>query len=104
MIADTDKGLVVITGCAHPNVTDMAQHAKAYLGKDIYLLMGGFHLVANSDAAIEAIVTQLQTLGVQKIAPSHCTGEKAISMFRAAWGNNFIDGGLGAVIEVTHKQ
>jgi len=33
-------------------------------------------------------------------APSHCTGDEAIAMFRAAWGDDFIAGGCGAVIEL----
>jgi hypothetical protein len=35
-----------------------------------------------------------------KIAPSHCAGGNAIRMFRNEWADDFIEGGLGAVIEV----
>ena len=100
LIVDTREGLVVVTGCAHPNVADMAERARADLGKGIHLLMGGFHLGGSSNAEIQAIIRRLKVLGVTKVAPSHCTGDNAISMFRAAWGEDFIDGGLGAVIEV----
>ncbi|MCI0506925.1 MAG: hypothetical protein L0Z73_12560 [Gammaproteobacteria bacterium] len=64
--------------------------------------MGGFHLGARSDSDIRAIIQRLNTLGVEKVAPSHCTGDNAIRLFREAWENDFIEGGLGAVIEVTH--
>jgi 7,8-dihydropterin-6-yl-methyl-4-(beta-D-ribofuranosyl)aminobenzene 5'-phosphate synthase len=101
MIVDTPRGLIVITGCAHPNVADMAEQAKAYLNKNIYLLMGGFHLGGSSDAQIHAIIQRLKTLGVEKIAPSHCTGDNAIRLFREEWKEDFIEGGLGAVIEVS---
>ena len=101
LIVDTAEGLIVITGCAHPNVADMAEQAQVYLGKDIYLLMGGFHLGGRSDAEIQAIIQRLQALGVKKLAPSHCTGDKAMRMFHEAWGDDFIEGGLGAIIEVT---
>jgi 7,8-dihydropterin-6-yl-methyl-4-(beta-D-ribofuranosyl)aminobenzene 5'-phosphate synthase len=100
LIVDTQQGLIVITGCAHPNVADMVERAKAYLGKNIYLLMGGFHLAGNSDAEIRAIIKRLKALGVRKVAPSHCTGDNAMRMFRDAWTDDFIEGGLGAVIEV----
>jgi len=90
----------VITGCAHPNVADMAEQAQAYLDKNIYLLMGGFHLGGRSDAEISVIINRLKALGVRKVAPSHCTGDNAIRMFRGAWGDNFVEGGLGAVIHV----
>jgi 7,8-dihydropterin-6-yl-methyl-4-(beta-D-ribofuranosyl)aminobenzene 5'-phosphate synthase len=100
LIVDTRNGLIVMTGCAHPNVADMAERAKTYLGKNIYLLMGGFHLGGSRDAEIQAIVARLKALGVEKVAPSHCTGDNAIRMLRDEWADNFIEGGLGAVIEV----
>jgi 7,8-dihydropterin-6-yl-methyl-4-(beta-D-ribofuranosyl)aminobenzene 5'-phosphate synthase len=101
LIVDTARGLIVITGCAHPGVGNMAEQARSFLDKDIYLLMGGFHLSGRSDAEIRVIIKRLKALGVKKVAPSHCTGDGAIRLFREAWGENFIEGGLGAVIEVT---
>ena len=60
----------------------MAEQAQAYAGKNIYLLTGGFHLGSKSDTEIRTIIKRLKRLGVQKIAPSHCTGGKAISLSR----------------------
>jgi 7,8-dihydropterin-6-yl-methyl-4-(beta-D-ribofuranosyl)aminobenzene 5'-phosphate synthase len=104
LMVDTPAGMVVITGCAHPNVADMAERARTFTGRDIHLLMGGFHLGGSSDARIQDIIRRLKALGVHKVAPSHCTGERAIDMFRAAWGEDFIDAGLGAVIELPAFQ
>jgi 7,8-dihydropterin-6-yl-methyl-4-(beta-D-ribofuranosyl)aminobenzene 5'-phosphate synthase len=101
LVVDTSQGLIVVTGCAHPNVADMAEQAQVYLGKNIHLLMGGFHLGGRSDTEIRAIIARLKALGVKKVAPSHCTGDTAIHMFREAWQEDFIEGGLGAVIEVS---
>ena len=103
LIVETGKGLVVITGCAHPNVADMAEQAHTYLHKKIHLLMGGFHLGGSSQAEIESIIHRLKTLGVETVAPSHCTGDRAIDMFRQAWGRDFVEGGLGAVIQLPHQ-
>lgn len=100
LIVDTPLGLVVITGCAHPNVADMAQRAQTYLGKNVYLLMGGFHLGGKSDAEIRTVIERLKAVGVRKVAPSHCTGDSAIHLFREEWKANFLEGGLGSVIEV----
>jgi 7,8-dihydropterin-6-yl-methyl-4-(beta-D-ribofuranosyl)aminobenzene 5'-phosphate synthase len=100
LIVDSPRGLVVITGCAHPNVADMVEQAQAYLGKNTYLLMGGFHLGGRTDAEIRAVIKRLKALGVRKVAPSHCTGDNAIRLFRDAWQDDFIEGGLGAIIEV----
>jgi 7,8-dihydropterin-6-yl-methyl-4-(beta-D-ribofuranosyl)aminobenzene 5'-phosphate synthase len=100
LIVDTQQGLIVITGCAHPNVADMAEQAQTYRDKNIYLLMGGFHLGSKNNKEILSIINRLKALGVRKVAPSHCTGDKAIDLFHRAWKNDFIEGGLGAVIEV----
>jgi len=40
---DAWEGFIEITGCAHPNVANMAGRAEKHLGKNIYLLVGGFH-------------------------------------------------------------
>jgi 7,8-dihydropterin-6-yl-methyl-4-(beta-D-ribofuranosyl)aminobenzene 5'-phosphate synthase len=100
LIVDTPRGLIVITGCAYPDVADMVERAKDYLGKHIFLLMGGFHLGGRSESGIRTIIKRLKALGVKKVAPSHCTGNTAIRLFRDAWKDDFIEGGLGAVIEV----
>jgi 7,8-dihydropterin-6-yl-methyl-4-(beta-D-ribofuranosyl)aminobenzene 5'-phosphate synthase len=100
LIVDTAKGLVVLTGCAHPNVVAMAKAARDYLAKDIYLLMGGFHLLGMNEGEIRSVITELKKLKITKVAPSHCTGERATALLRAAWGSDFIDGGLGTVINL----
>jgi len=100
LIIDTPSGLVVVTGCAHPDIVEIIRTARAHLDKEIYLLMGGFHLSAVSESEIRQKIRALTGLGTKKVAPSHCTGDAAIALFRKAWGSNFIDGGCGAVIEL----
>jgi len=100
LIIETRSGLVVMTGCAHPGVVEMAKAARVHLGQEIYLLMGGFHLLHHSPAAHRRTIDHLRMLGVRRVAPSHCTGDEAVAMFRAAWGEDFLAGGCGAVIEV----
>lgn len=91
---------MVVTGCAHPGIVRIAETAGRLTGKRIHLLMGGFHLMGADRGEIQAIIGRLRALGVEKIAPSHCTGDAAIAQFRKAWGKDFVEGGLGAVIEV----
>ncbi|MEW6766010.1 MAG: MBL fold metallo-hydrolase [Pseudomonadota bacterium] len=100
LLLDTAKGLVIITGCAHPGIDRIAQEAVRLTGRPIHLLMGGFHLLGADRPEIQAIIARLQALGVEQVAPSHCTGDAAIALFRQAWGGNFVEGGLGAVIRV----
>lgn len=101
LILDTAKGLIVITGCAHPGVVKVVTRAKQVLNRDAYLAVGGFHLKGMSASEIQAIIIMLQEMGVKKVAPSHCTGEVAMALFRQIWGDDFLEGGLGAIIEAS---
>lgn len=97
IVLDTPKGLVVITGCAHQGVVQAVRKAKDMLGKEVYLVMGGFHLLDMSDAQIQGIIQQFRGLGVQKVGPSHCTGDRAIELFRQAYGRDFVPLGVGEI-------
>ena len=100
LVIDTPKGLVIVTGCAHPGVVQIVSRTKNRLKKEVYLLMGGFHLGGQPLGELQRVAEELKKLGVQKVAPSHCTGEAARKLFRQLWGRNFIESGVGAVIEL----
>ncbi len=100
LVIDTPQGLVVITGCAHPGVEKIVAEAKRQHEKDIYLVLGGFHLGDASDAWINQVISDLQEMGVKHVAPSHCTGDHTIGMFRNAFGEDFIQIGAGAEISI----
>ncbi len=100
LVIDTPKGLIVITGCAHPGIVNIVRFAKNYSGKNAYLVLGGFHLMAYSESQVEQIIKDLKELGVRKVGPSHCTGTRAIELFREAWGEDFIELGCGAKVKI----
>jgi 7,8-dihydropterin-6-yl-methyl-4-(beta-D-ribofuranosyl)aminobenzene 5'-phosphate synthase len=101
LVLKTKHGLIIITGCSHPGIVTIANRSIQISRQKIYLITGGFHLGGANISEIVEIINELKALGVEKIAPSHCTGERAISSFKDAWQNNFIDAGCGAVIEVS---
>jgi 7,8-dihydropterin-6-yl-methyl-4-(beta-D-ribofuranosyl)aminobenzene 5'-phosphate synthase len=100
LVIDTPKGLVIVTGCAHPGIVQIVSQTKNWLQKEVYLLMGGFHLGGQPLGELQRVAEELKKLGVQKVAPSHCTGDAARKLFRELWGQNFIESGVGAVIEL----
>lgn len=100
LVIDTAQGLVVITGCAHPGVNNMVARAKELFDRPVYLVLGGFHLRSKSDAQVAAIVADFRRMGVTKVAPCHCTGDRAIAQFAAEYGDDFIRAGVGRVITV----
>jgi len=103
LVLETAKGLVVVTGCAHPGVANMARQAKELYKGPLYCVMGGFHLAGASDTTIQQVIAEMKSLDVKTVAPSHCTGEGARALLKAAWGADFLDGGLGAVVEIERK-
>lgn len=98
-LVKTSAGIVVITGCAHPGIVQMAQTAKNIFPQDdLALVMGGFHLLDSGDGEIREIVARFKALGVRYAAASHCSGERARDIFPREYGNHFIPVGAGSVI------
>jgi 7,8-dihydropterin-6-yl-methyl-4-(beta-D-ribofuranosyl)aminobenzene 5'-phosphate synthase len=96
----TRWGYVTITGCAHPGIVKIIERVKDISGEQVYLVVGGFHLRDKSTAEIETIIADFQRLGVKKVAPTHCTGAQAITMFKSAYGDDFIQAGVGRKIQI----
>jgi len=100
LILETDKGLVVITGCAHPRIVKTLATTKELLKKDIYLALGGFHLAAFNKAEIEEIIEKFRDLGVKKVGPCHCSGDEARRLFAEEYDDDFIKIGVGKKLTV----
>ena len=100
LVIETSQGLVVITGCAHPGVVNIVRQAKRLTGGEVYFVLGGFHLGGVSAAEIAGIVEDFQQLGVQRVAPCHCSGDVARRLFEEAYGEDFIPAGVGSRLEI----
>ena len=100
MAIKTLKGIVVVTGCAHPGIVEIVQHAKKSFGSEVRILIGGFHLKDNSDEVNIGIVSKLKELGVRQVIPLHCTGKRAQDIFRTTYGKECIKLGEGKTIEI----
>jgi 7,8-dihydropterin-6-yl-methyl-4-(beta-D-ribofuranosyl)aminobenzene 5'-phosphate synthase len=100
LVVETGEGLVVVTGCAHPGVVEMVRRAREVVEGEVALVMGGFHLGGADGRQIEGIIADFRRLGVQRVAPCHCTGDWARQMFADAFGTDFMPAGVGWVIAV----
>jgi 7,8-dihydropterin-6-yl-methyl-4-(beta-D-ribofuranosyl)aminobenzene 5'-phosphate synthase len=98
LILKTGEGLVVITGCAHPGIVAILEKTKEVFEEDIYMVLGGFHLMEHSDEAVQTIIRRFRELGVRKCGPTHCTGGRQIDLFRQAYGKDFVSMGVGKVV------
>ena len=89
------KGLVVITGCAHPGIVKIVKKAKEmFPQKEVYLVLGGFHHPP------KRVVSELKKLKVKKVAPSHCSGDEIRELFKKEYQNDFIENGVGKIISI----
>ena len=81
LIVSTKKGLVVIAGCSHPGIVNIVTHAKKSTpGARMHMVIGGFHMASASQERIRKTMEQLKNLGVDRIAPLHCSGFEATKM------------------------
>ena len=101
LVLKTVQGLIIITGCSHPGIVTIAKKAVQICSDRIYFITGGFHLGGTPVGNLKNIIRELKALGVEKIGPSHCIGERAMKSFNDAWGIDFIESGCGAKIKLS---
>ena len=95
LIILSKKGLIVITGCAHPGIVNIVKKAKEmFPQKEVYLVLGGFHHPPKK------VVSELKKLKVKKVAPSHCSGDEIRELFKKEYQNDFIENGVGKIISI----
>lgn len=104
LVVESPRGLVVITGCAHPGIIRMVQAATQVAQDNLYLAIGGFHLGGSSQAAISDIIAAFERMGVQHVAPTHCSGDTARGLFAQAYGDRYVDAGVGWTMTITGEE
>jgi 7,8-dihydropterin-6-yl-methyl-4-(beta-D-ribofuranosyl)aminobenzene 5'-phosphate synthase len=87
-----EKGLVILSGCAHAGIINTVQYAIEVTGIDkIHAVMGGFHLSGPFfETIIDRTTQELQNLHPTFVIPTHCTGRKAIMAIEKQMPNQFI--------------
>ena len=86
LVVNTEKGNLIITGCAHPGLTKIIEKAKQ-LG-EIYAVLGGFHDFSKLE--------KLQ--GIKLIAPCHCT--QHIQQIRQSYPVGFKEIRAGTILKI----
>jgi 7,8-dihydropterin-6-yl-methyl-4-(beta-D-ribofuranosyl)aminobenzene 5'-phosphate synthase len=101
LIIESKQGLIIITGCAHPGIVNIVKKAKEmFPNENVYLVLGGFHLFGASDSELKIIINDFKKLSVEKVAPCHCSGDKCRELFQEEYKENFIENGVGKIIEI----
>jgi 7,8-dihydropterin-6-yl-methyl-4-(beta-D-ribofuranosyl)aminobenzene 5'-phosphate synthase len=75
-----DKGIVVFTACSHAGVVNVLRDARNVFGDaPLHAVMGGFHLSGKTvEGVIPETVRGIQSYGLKRIVPAHCTGWRAV--------------------------
>ena len=100
MFFDSDQGTVVLLGCAHAGVINTLHYIRALTnGRPIHAVMGGMHLVTASCDRMKRTIEALRQLGVERLAPAHCTGIAATTELWNAFPSRCIPGTVSTKLE-----
>ena len=70
----SDNGLVIITGCSHSGICNIAEYAKKVTGEGrVADIIGGFHLLNPPEKQISGTVDYFRKLSPLTVHPCHCT-------------------------------
>ena len=87
-----DRGLVIISGCAHSGIINTVNFARELTGiEKVYAIVGGFHLTGPDWSDITLLTTEaLNDINPEYIVPTHCTGRKAIMYMEMEMPHQFL--------------
>ncbi|MFK5927563.1 MAG: MBL fold metallo-hydrolase [Desulfuromusa sp.] len=101
LFINTDKGLVILLGCAHAGLLNIIDHAIQVTGqKKITMILGGTHLKYCSEEQMSATLDLLEDLKIDKIGASHCTGLRGARMLAERFGERFFSASVGVEIDI----
>ncbi|MEM1162571.1 MAG: MBL fold metallo-hydrolase [Pseudomonadota bacterium] len=94
----TDKGVVVIAGCAHAGICNICAAAKSLTGLPLHAVIGGFHLLHNEDPPVEETISWFKAETPEILLPMHCIEFDILARFHNELGTRKL--GAGDVIEL----
>jgi 7,8-dihydropterin-6-yl-methyl-4-(beta-D-ribofuranosyl)aminobenzene 5'-phosphate synthase len=96
----SDKGLIILAGCAHRGIVNTIRRAQDLTGcDDVYAIVGGIHLFGASERRVRLTLEEIKRLDVQRIGVSHCTGPSASALLAQELGDRFFFNHAGTVSE-----
>jgi len=98
IVIKTEKGIVVITGCAHAGICNTVEYAKKVTGDDnVYAVLGGFHL-KGGDEVTDKTIAYLKNMNIDFMCTGHCTAFPALAEFTNVFGSQPL--AAGKIIEL----
>jgi 7,8-dihydropterin-6-yl-methyl-4-(beta-D-ribofuranosyl)aminobenzene 5'-phosphate synthase len=79
MVLDTDKGLVLISGCGHAGIINTLEYARQKVRETgVHAALGGFHLFEADANTLDWTAAKLRSMGLQHFLGAHCTGIESV--------------------------
>jgi 7,8-dihydropterin-6-yl-methyl-4-(beta-D-ribofuranosyl)aminobenzene 5'-phosphate synthase len=87
-----DKGLIILSGCAHAGIVNTVWQAREATGVGkVHVIMGGFHLNGPAgDPIVGRTIEEFRKIDPACIVPTHCTGRTPIQRMEAAMPERFV--------------
>lgn len=101
LVVKTSDLTAIITGCAHPGISEMVSTAKEHWGGESVFIVGGFHLFPADRDTIKGVIADLKRSGVKWAAPCHCSGDLGKHLFREEFGDHCLEIGVGRMIDLS---
>ena len=101
LVIDTEKGLVLILGCAHSGLINIINHVISKTGKEkFHAILGGTHLDFLTPEQLEETIKVLKKMDIERIGASHCTGLRAAFRLFQEFGDRSFYGHVGSILEI----
>jgi 7,8-dihydropterin-6-yl-methyl-4-(beta-D-ribofuranosyl)aminobenzene 5'-phosphate synthase len=101
LIMESEKGFILVLGCAHSGMINIIHHVINKTGKQkFYAILGGTHLDFLTPEQLEESINALNQLEIERIGVSHCTGMRAACRLHLEFGDRYFYGYVGSVLEV----
>ena len=101
LVIDSDKGLILVLGCAHAGMVNIIRYVLDQLGRDrIYAIIGGTHLGFSTGNQFDETIAAIDQFHIERLGVSHCTGlAKAATLYNRLGEDRFFFGSVGSVLE-----
>jgi 7,8-dihydropterin-6-yl-methyl-4-(beta-D-ribofuranosyl)aminobenzene 5'-phosphate synthase len=98
LVFDTDKGLVLVSGCGHAGIINTLEYARKQVRPTrVYAALGGFHLFEADAATLDWTAAKLRDMELTNLLGAHCTGIESVYELRRRLGLGRASCAVGAV-------
>jgi 7,8-dihydropterin-6-yl-methyl-4-(beta-D-ribofuranosyl)aminobenzene 5'-phosphate synthase len=98
LVLDTEKGLVLISGCGHAGIINTLEYARHKVRQTVvHAALGGFHLFEADTATLDWTAAKLRPMELSNLLGAHCTGIEPVYELRRRLGLSRAHCSVGAV-------